>query len=208
MICVLQMCISGVQRFYVVDLKRRFKRLGFQRLAIFRPRLSQACTHATLRRPAAASDPWTVWRDRTGRYRPRLCRRIRQQLDPQRRRVSRKRGDQTEVSSAQIVAIHLVRDIPGKYRRLIPTPREPRPPFHQWKLLLAVLDGRYYRRDPAHAGRRDPASNRAPRANGPLPGPHGSLILAMHVSGIPVHSLSASKWLLIEQCPPFVPPVT
>jgi hypothetical protein len=56
------------------------------------------CSHPGLCGLVGASDPGTFRRDRAGRYRARLCRRIRQPLGFKRGCVSRKWSDETEVS--------------------------------------------------------------------------------------------------------------
>jgi hypothetical protein len=100
----------------------------------------------------------------------------------------------------------------GRYRRSSSARREPRPPLHQGRRLLAGLHGRYRSLAPMHADRRGPASNRAPRTRGwrQLPGARQSPIRASSVSPAFVHLSSAWKWLLNGEsfCPSFVPAIT
>jgi hypothetical protein len=86
----------------------------------------------------------------------------------------------------------------GRYHRSSSARREPRPPLHQGRPLLAGLHGRYRSLAPMHADRRGPASNRAPRTRGwrQLPGARQSPIHAASVSPASVHVSSAWKWLL------------
>src|SRR5882762_1823045 len=97
----------------------------------------------------------------------------------------------------------------GRYHRSSSARREPRPPLHQGRRLLAVLDGRYQRPAPVHADRRGPASNRAPRTRGwrQRSEARQSPIRASSVSPAFVHLSSAWKWLLNGEsfCPSFVP---
>ena len=73
----------------------------------------------------------------------------------------------------------------GRYHRSSSARREPRPPLHQGRRLLAGLRGRYQRPAPVRADRRDLASNRVLRTRGwrPLPEAPGSLI---HLSRVPL----------------------
>jgi hypothetical protein len=97
----------------------------------------------------------------------------------------------------------------GRYHRSSSARREPRPPLHQGRPLLAGLHGRYRSLAPAHADRRGPASNRAPRTRGwrRRSEARQSPIRASSVSPAFVHLSSSWKWLLNDEsfCPSFVP---